>query len=143
MSAVPAALDGLVDLFTRDRVSKQVVDGPTAQDIKGDVVAVGVSPLEPADVESSETPAGPRSVSETFDVVCVARSWSGNDSLKAQRTRTYALISAVKKSLKDNPTLGGAVFDARFVGSSYLPWRTDQGQLVVDVPFRIRVRAFS
>lgn len=142
MSAVPVALDALVALFTRELAGKQIIDGLPTQDVAGDVVAVGLAPQEPADVESSEDPAGPRSVLETFDVLCLARSWSGNDGVKPQRDRTYALLGAAKAAVKSDPTLGGVVFDARFVGSSYMPWRTEN-QLVVDVPFRIRVRAYS
>lgn len=143
MSAVPAAVDALVAALEKAIGRNKVIDGPPVKDIPGDVVAVGVAPTEPADVESSEEPSGLRSFDEVFDVICLARSWSGNEAVKPQRDRTYALVNAAKAAVRADPTLAGAVYQAQFVGSSYMPWRSDAGQLVVDVPFRIRIRAYG
>lgn len=138
MSAVPAALDALVALFG-SRVSAQIIDGPPTQDVAGDVVAVGLAPSEPVDVQSTETIAGFDTVEEFFDVLCLARSWSGNDGVKAQRDRTYVLLDAAKTAVLEDPTLSGVVTRARFSGSTYMPWRTERGQLVVDVSFRVAI----
>jgi hypothetical protein len=139
MSNVPAAIDGLVAVFTAELGTAKVVDGPPTRDVAGDMVAVGLDPQEPADVESIEAIAGLRVVHESFIVPCLARSWSGNDSVKNQRDRTYALIQAVKAVLVANPTLDRAVTRTRFAGSTYSPWRSESSQLVVDVRFRVAV----
>lgn len=143
MSAVPVVLDALVALFGARLAGTQVVDGPVTASIAGDVVAVGVTPEDSTDVQSTEDIAGLGAVQESFDVLCVARSWSGNDGVKAQRDRTYLLLAAVKAAVAADESLGGAVTRARFAGSTYNPWRTDTGQLVVDVTFRISVDTFT
>lgn len=139
MSVVPGAIDGLLAVFAAALPGVQVVDGPPTADIRGDVLGVGLSPQEPSDVESTSTDAGLRGAREQFAIVCVARSWSGNNALKAQRDRTYRMVDAAEAALVANPTLGGAVSRARWSGSSYQPWRTEQAQLVVDVIFRVDV----
>lgn len=143
MSAVPSALDALVALFAVKLPGTQIVDGPPTVDIAGDVVAVGVTPDDPSDVQSTEDIAGLGAVQESFDVLCLARSWSGGDGVKTQRDRTYRLLTAVKSALAADESLGGVVTRARLAGSSYGPWRTSAGQLVVDVTFRITVETFT
>lgn len=143
MSAVPAALDALVALFRAEVADVKVLDGPQSKDAPGDVLVVGLAPQDGADVQSVKVPAGMDSSQETFVVLCFARSWSGSDDVKAQRDRTYRIVTAVEAALTEDATLGGAVALARFVGSTYAPWRTPQGQLVVDVPFRVEIRAFT
>lgn len=130
-------------MFTTALPNAQVVDGPPTVDVSGDVVAVGLAPQEPADVDTTEDIAGLGVVDESFPVLCVARSWSGDDSVKAQRDRTYALISACKTALKADSTLGGVVTLARFAGSSYQPWRHQNGFLVVDVTFQVAVQSLA
>lgn len=143
MSAVPATLDALVALFQVKLAGTQIVDGPPTVDVAGDVVAVGVTPDDPGDVASTEDIAGLGAVQESFDVLCLARSWSGGDGVKAQRDRTYRLIAAVKTAVAADESLGGVVTRARLAGSSYSPWRTSTGQLVVDVTFRITVDTYT
>lgn len=143
MSAVPATLDALVALFGLRLSGTQIVDGPPTVDVAGDVVAVGITPDEATDVQSTEEIAGLGAVEESFDVLCVARSWSGNDGVKAQRDRTYLLLAAVKAAVAGDESLGGVVTRARFAGSTYNPWRSPAGQLVVDVTFRITVDTFA
>lgn len=143
MSAVPATIDALVALFgSKLGRQVQVLDGPPTVDVQGDVVAVGLTPQEPADVDASEGPAGLRVVRESFTVLCLARSWSGDRVLKPQRDRTYRLVAGVKAVLQADPTLGGVVVQASFAGSTYTPWR-ENALLVVDVPFRVAVTALT
>jgi hypothetical protein len=140
MSAVPAAIDALVAKFeSRFGRSATVIDGPPMTNATGDLVAIGLSPQEVAEVESTESIAGLRGVSESFPVLCLARSWSGNASPRDQRIRTYRLVDAVREGLEADPTLGRAVTRARFAGSTYAPWRTESGALVVDVPFTVSI----
>lgn len=143
MSAVPATLDALVALFRARLTGTQVVDGPPTTDVAGDVVAVGLAPEGPTDVQSTEQIAGMGAVRESFDVLCVARSWSGGDDVKAQRDRTYRLFAAARAAVAADESLGGVVTRARLSGSSYRPWRNERGQLVVDVTFRIAVDSFT
>jgi hypothetical protein len=140
VSVVPGAIDGLLAVFAAALPGVQVVDGPPTADIRGDVLGVGLAPQEPSDVESTNTDADLGAGSrEQFVVVCVARSWSGNNALKAQRDRTFRMVDAAEAALAANPSLGGAVSRARWAGASYQPWRTEQAQLVVDVIFRVDV----
>lgn len=143
MSALPATLDALVALFTSALPGVQVVDGPVTQDVRGSVVAVGLAPQDPTPADASEVAAGLRVRRESFDVLCLARSWSGNDAVKAQRDRTFELVAGVKAALNADRTLGGVVLGAEFAGFSYVPWRTERAQLVVDVTFRVSVDALS
>jgi hypothetical protein len=140
MSAVPAAIEALIakleDRFGR---SVAVIDGPPVQLATGDLVAVGLGPDDVAAVESTSTIAGLRGARESFPVLCLARSWSGNTSVRDQRTRTYLLIDAVREELEGDPTLGRAVTRARFAGDTYMPWRHEGGALVVDVPFVVAI----
>lgn len=140
MSAVPTALDGLYTLARRVYPrAVQVLDGPPTVDVVGDVIGIGISPTDPSDVEAIEEIRGMAVVGESFTILSVARSWSGDNDVKAQRDRTYALLVPLKQALRADPTLDGAVTRARFSGSSYMPWRSEQGQLVVDVVWRVAV----
>jgi hypothetical protein len=140
MSAVPVAIDALVDrLVRRFGRSAAVIDGPPTPTATGDLVAVGLGPEDVLAVESTSSIAGLRGARESFPVLCLARSWSGNASVRDQRTRTYRLIDAVREELEADPTLGRAVTRARFAGDTYTPWRTSEGALVVDVPFTVAI----
>lgn len=145
MSAIPTAVDALVAEFTAGMLDVQVIDGPPVVDVRGDVVAVGAGLDQdfPTETDSLETPAGLQAVRKSCTVSCRARSWSGNAAVKPQRDRTYELIARVRGLLRANPTLGGAVIQARYAGDTYRPWRTDQAQLVVDVAFRIDVTVLT
>ena len=136
MSAVPAAIDALVAKFvSKFGQSATVIDGPPVQSATGDLIAVGMGPDDVLAVESTTAIAGLRAVRESFPVLCLARSWSGDTSVRDQRTRTYRLIDAVREELEADPSLGRAVTRARYAGDSYTPWRHDSGAIVVDVPF--------
>lgn len=140
MSAVPAAIDALIVVFERRFArSATVFDGPPTQNATGDLVAVGLAPDDVATIESTQSIGGLRAVRETFPVLCLARSWSGNASVREQRQRTYRMIDVVREELESDPSLGRAVTRARFAGSTYTPWRHESGALVVDVPFTIAV----
>jgi len=140
MSAVPAAIDALVDRITA-RLGRgvTVIDGPPTVNATGDLVAIGLGPTDVLAVESTSSIAGLRGARESFPIICLARSWSGNASVRDQRTRTYRLVDAVRAELEEDMTLGRAVTRARFGGDTYTPWRHDSGAVVVDVPFTVLV----
>ena len=140
MSSVPAAVDALIALFERRfGRSVTVIDGPPVKNATGDLVAVGMGPDDVLAVESTTAISGLRAVRESFPILCLARSWSGNASVRDQRLRTYRLIDAVREELEADPTLGRAVTRARYAGDSYTPWRHDSGAIVVDVPFVVMI----
>lgn len=137
MSAVPAAIDGLVAVLSRTGV--QVVDGPPTANVRNEVIAVGIGLQDSPDVNADLVDVGLASSRETFTVSCLARSWSGDNDIKSQRDRTYAVVDQARHAVTVDQTLSGAVSRARWAGSTYMPQRTDRGQLVVDVLFRVEV----
>jgi len=145
MSAVPTAIDALVAEFTAGMPGVQIVDGPPVVDVRGDVVGVGavLDQELPLDLDSLESPAGLQAVRKQCTVTCLARSWSGNAAVKPQRDRTYGIVTQVRGLLRANPTLSGAVIQARYAGDTYRPWRSEQAQLVVDVAFRVDVTVLT
>lgn len=142
MSALPEALDALVSVLTRELRPAQVIDGPATTGVSGDAVWVGITPDDPT-TDAPDDIAGLRRSRETFEIRCLARSWSGSADVAEQRRRAYALVKQVKAVLREDPALGGVVMLARFAGSLYTPYYTPQGQLVVDVVFRVEVTAIS
>lgn len=137
MSAVPDAIDGLVEVLGATVV--QVVDGPPTTNVRGDVIAVGIGLQDSPDVAAETAVAGLVAQRETFTVSCLARSWSGDNDISTQRRRTYSVVDQARAVLGADQTLGGRVSRARWAGSTYMPQRTDKGQLVVDVLFRVEI----
>lgn len=137
MNPLGDAIDGLLVVFAG---LAQLVDGPTTDNATGDVIAVGVGVQDIPEIGTqtrfSDMGGGHRVV---FEVPCLARSWSGDNSVKVQRDRTLALLSAAQVRVEGDPQLSGRVSFARWAGASYLPRRTDQAQLVVDAPFRVEI----
>lgn len=137
MSAVPAAIDALVAAFAG--LDVQVVDGPPTTDVGSSVLAVGIGMQNSLDVDAPVADVGLALSRESFVVPCLARSWSGDNDIKTQRDRTYAIVNQAREVVAADHTLGRVVSRARWAGSMYMPHRTDRGQLVVDVLFRVEV----
>lgn len=142
LTGVPTAIDALVDTLTRELTGARVFDGPATGSVTGDAVWVGITPTDPS-LDTFDQTAGLGRSQVTFDITCLARSWSGSANVRTQRTRAYALVGRVKALLRADPTLGGAVMNARLAGSLYTPYLTEQGQLVVDVIFRVAVTTYA
>lgn len=142
MSTLPAAIDALVTVLTRELKPAQVIDGPETTGVVGDVVWVGITPDDPT-TDAAEDVAGLRRTRETFEVRCQARSWSGTAKVAEQRKKAYALVNKVSGALRIDPSLGGVVLQARVAGSLYTPYLTADGKLVVDVIFRVQISAIS
>lgn len=109
MSAIPTVLDAFVAALrtSTDLVGVQVIDGEPFTDLEGDVVIVGFSPDRLA-VTQTETGADLAGGDlETFDVVNVASSWSGDPELKPRRDRAFTLLAAVRAVLRHDQTLAG------------------------------------
>jgi len=142
MTAVPQAIDALVEVLRRELRPAQVFDGPATYGVTGDAVWVGITPDDP-NLDAPHAVAGLGKAREAFEVRCLARSWSGSADVAAQRRKAYALVNRAKTALIADETLGGAVMTARYAGSLYVPYFDEQRRLVVDVIFRVAVTAFS
>lgn len=141
-TGVPGAIDALVAALSANLKPARVVDGPATNNVTGDVVWVGITPDDPS-LDAPDDAAGLGRSRITFDINCLARSWSGSADTAKQRTRAYALVSQVKAALTADKTLGGAVMQARFAGSLYTPYYDEQSRLVIDVVFRVAVTTYA
>lgn len=142
-SAIPGALDALVAKLraaTNPR-DVQVLDGPPNEDLRGDLIVVGLS-IDTSEVDATHTIAGLGSGRQDFDVMCLTRSWTGGGDIKARRDRAFALLDTVQSVLTEDLTLGGVVTRARFTQVAYVPALTDRGPLV-EIPFAVHIEAFN
>lgn len=142
MTAVPGAIDALVGVLTRELRPAKVIDGPATYGVTGDAVWVGLTPDDPT-LDAPHDVAGLGKARESFEIRCLARSWSGSADVASQRRKAYALVNRVKAALLADKTLGGAVITARYAGSLYTPYYDAQSRLVADVIFRVAVTAYS
>lgn len=144
-SSMPSAVDALYDLVDAQmRVfdeDVQVLDGPSLDDIGRDIVAIGVS-MDDNSTDADLQAAGLETRQETYDLVNMVRSWTGDNDLSARRARAFELFEEVAKVIKANPRLNGTVAYARISSVSYLPSRLPEGA-VATVTFRVRVDAFT
>jgi hypothetical protein len=140
---MPAVVDALVELLSGAPPlgGVAVFDGPEViWPEQVDLIAVGLAP-ENLSNSALRIPAGLVATSESVEVTCVARCWSGGVGVKARRDRAYRLLDGVVQAIGADPTLGGVCARAEVAGSIYLPFRTDKG-LLVDVIFTVRARRF-
>ncbi len=139
MSVVPASVGALVVLF-RNGLGVQVLDGPEAQWPQQEFVAVGLSP-EDLMVPTTRVPRGPVSTTESADITCMIRSWTGDTQIAPRRARAYELLDNIEALLDSDMSLGGACGHSELTGSVYAPSQSSRG-VVVDVVFVVRVTAF-
>ncbi|WP_395109785.1 hypothetical protein [Actinomadura sp. SCN-SB] len=144
VSTVPAALDALVSGLTAAVPDVQISDGqPITTEV--DVICIGFSGVagEPG-VESTRTreQLAREPDRESYDISCLASTFSGDTDAKAVRDRVYELLQAVADYLALNPTLGGVVMQTRLSAETYTPWQTDEGA-IADIRFVIHVDAFA
>lgn len=118
-----------------------VLDGPSIDDIGLDVVAIGIS-ADDMSIESAQELAGLDSQRETYDLICLVRSWNGDPEMAARRSRAFELFRAIAELIKRDPRLRGACTYARIAGISYAPARLPEGA-VASLTFRVRVEAFT
>lgn len=147
MTTVPAALLGLhaaatLAVSTLPAPAVRVDDGPWLnRPEQPDVVVIGWTPDDGTAVEHTDALAGLASSQETYDVVCLASSWSGTTDLVSRRTRADSLVEAIRAELKTDRTLGGAVARARLATLSLDQYQTASG-CEVAIQFTVRVEAF-
>jgi hypothetical protein len=123
-SAIPAALDGLLELSRNAAVVGGTLDGVIVFD--GPPVGEGSDELELyiGDDPDDETAGisgtqdfaslGGNAKDETFSIYCTAVSRSGDTDMRAERARAFATLAAVEQLLRQgvpgaDPRLGGAV----------------------------------
>jgi hypothetical protein len=150
-SAIPAAIDGLLDLLVHDprmiAAEVQVLDGPPVSAIAGPstVLIVGGNGDEDdvlsvtSDLTESSLRRG--DTSETFDIRCHLEHWQGGDDLRAARAAAFAALDVVKEALRRDPRLGGAVTRSRLTGSLSCAQLHFKGETGVGVPFTVRCEA--
>lgn len=143
-STVPGVLDALVALWGQALPDVQVADGePVA--VADDVIVVAFTgvPDEPA-VTSTRTreQLAAQPDRESYDVTCLASSWSGVTEFKPVRDRAYELLGSAAAALAADPTLGGRVMQARLSTEDLIQSQTDKGA-VVTVRFNVHVDAFT
>lgn len=142
MSTIPAALTNLVQLVRVVLPGVRVEDGPWLnRPEEADVVSVGWTPEEGTAVEMTDSIAGLGSSAESYDVTCLASSWSGEVDMPARRARVDAMVEAIRAGLRTDHTLGGVVTRARLATVSLDQWQTSSG-CEAAVVFTVRVDAF-
>lgn len=152
VSTVPAVVDRLVSL-TRDALATSGLDGKPVQVLFGpnvtttddDVVAIAFTgnPGEAA-IESTRTreqlTADPDR--ESYEIICLASSWRGDDDMKQVLDRAYEFINEIADALQENPLLDGLVARISIRSDSVALEQTSQGP-VATVQFIIGVDAFT
>lgn len=144
-TVIDTAIEALFELvsikFLGHHPEVDVLDGPSIDDIGQDVVAIGIS-AEDLSMDSSFEIAGLCTDRETFDLVCLVRSWTGDADLSARRARCFELFRSIAELIKSDPRLGNTVARARIAGISYNPARLPEGA-VASLTFRVRIEAFT
>lgn len=129
-SALPEFIDKLVAVFDA-AVAVEVYDGPPVTDAnKQAYVAVGwdgvdVDGGDAADVDQGLAYLGSLTKDETATVNCVAVSWSGSTSWKAERDLAFGYLSACDQALR-------AAIRTDAVLMAYQVYQVSAGSLVYD-----------
>lgn len=148
MTAVPAAIDGLLALLRTSAVLSDenvlIRDGPwVVRPDQPDVVVIGWLPTEGPTVEWHSTHASLRigDTAEEFTVQGLVSAWRGDTDMKSARHRADELLEAVRVAVQLDQTLGGSVATAALVTLSQAHWQMEQG-VEVPIQFGIRARVF-
>lgn len=150
-TTIPAVLDYLYEGLQTPLggYGVMVTDGmPDAHQANvPDIFCVGFSgiPGEPA-INSNTRTTEQLSRSpdqESYDILCVASSWHGNNTeTKSLRDTAYGIVDVVNEFLMKDHTLGGLVMRARISDDQYAQEQTSKGA-VVTVRFSIQIVAVT
>lgn len=140
MTAIPAVLDALTDLFRTSLPGVPVFDGPAADYAGTEGASVGAS-AEDVAIEFDLPAAGLVSTGERDTVTCMVWSGSGATVFKPHRDRVNEMLRAVIDGLDRDPTLGGVVSTADPSGGMFAQQQTGRGALVV-AELRVTVTQF-
>ena len=144
ISTVPAVLDALAARWTAALPDVQVSDGqPVSTD--HDLIVVGFHdvPGEPS-VTSTRTreQLAAQPDRESYDVSCIASTFTGGTEFKPIRDRVYELVNAAATDLAEDDSLGGLVMQARVTADDLIQEQTEAGA-VATVRFTVHVDAFT
>lgn len=145
ISSIASAIDSLISLVDSEVRATDpdvdVLDGPDVDDVGRDVIAIGISG-EDFNTDADVIHAGLGTHRETYDLICMVRSWSGDSELAPRRLRAFQLFHIVSRVVRSNPQLNGTVAHARISSVTYAPARLPEGA-VASVTFRVRIDAFT
>jgi hypothetical protein len=146
LTTVPTAIDYLVTTLTalsghagHVLEGAQIVDGEPGPNIETDEVAIGWA-AEQTNADGQVTPAGLYSDAESY-LIYNQVTVLEDDGPKQCRDRCFALFGAVIAAVKADPSLGGAVLNARLEFFDFQHVLTDDGRLA-SIVFAVRCEAF-
>lgn len=141
VSTAPAVLDALVAGLTTAVPDVQVTDGQPIV-TADDVICVGFGGEGEPAVESTRTreQLTLEPDRESYDITCLASSWTGATAVRPVRARAYELLEAVAAYLLANPRVGG-VLSARLSAERLIQEQTENGAAAT-VQFTVHVDAF-
>lgn len=127
------ALPGIEDALIFDGPALELPD-------QGRALALGVAGDEAATAFGNDTPSwgGRREVS--YDLSCVAESWSGEVDMAPRRAQALALFEVVRAAIAADESLGGACTRAYVASWSYIAAQPPEGASA-QIPFTVRVDA--
>lgn len=143
MTSVPAALSALVAIAEQALPGVLVGDGPWLQRPSDpDIVAIGLEDPDTARaVQFTEAFAGLDSTQESYDVMCLASSWTGDTDMAARRARTDEMLEILRAALRADPTMGGVVMRARLATLSLDQFQASNGCEVISL-FTVHIDAY-
>ena len=143
MSAVPAAVDALVDLAATVIAPQQVFDGsPLGEWPDQDIIIVGWA-REGAGVTIESNLAGlAHPDQEAFTVACLISCVGGDVEIQALRFRAFNLHKTFVARIRQDQTLNRAVTVARPATAAASAFRTGTGGSV-ELTFTIACTAFA
>lgn len=145
MSLVPDVLDNLVAMARGsdhpDLDGLQVYDGPEPGDPETVFLLVGAT-TEDLTSTTGRVPAGLVATTDSVDVPCSVRAWSGDLDLPTLRRTAYTVYEALRSEVEADRTLRGACSTAEIVGHTYLPALLPEQGYLVDVTFTVRATRF-
>lgn len=144
-STAPAVIDALVALAAGTPSGVQALDGPATQDLQEDVVIIGWSGVQGEPIlfntlTQAQLAAEPDR--ESYDVLSAISCWRGITDFKTVRDRAYELLGELRAGLADDPSLGGAVMEARISAADLTQDQTEAGALA-ELRFTVHVDAYT
>lgn len=139
----PAVLDALLAALKvlPALAGVRVLDGPALAGVEDpDLVAVGLTITDSMTAVGESKPRYGQARTETFDVACLAQSWSGDTEMAPRRARALALLEAVRSVLVADETVSGTCMRARIWRWTCRALQADNGAMAV-AEFTVRVEA--
>jgi hypothetical protein len=143
-STVPAAIDALVALWRGALDGVQVADGEPIE-IENDLLVVGFIDV-PGEAAVTSTRTREQLAAEpdreSYDITCLASSFSGVTDFKTVRDTAYGLVNTAAAALAGDDTLDGLVMQSRITADDLIQEQTEKGA-VATVRFTVHVDAYT